>query len=124
MKCGITCNVLVKTVSDFSGLRHNNRAHHSIRKMHFLAQASSTLSLLPIQYGNVTCESEDRDVSCMFEVSVTDDEHGRWALRNVTRGYFLGAAGDKLICTAKVPTDAELWTIHLAARPQVSRDAL
>lgn len=67
----------------------------------------------------MTCESEDRDVSCMFEVSVTDDEHGRWALRNVTRGYFLGAAGDKLICTAKVPTDAELWTIHLAARPQV-----
>lgn len=48
MKCGITCNVLVKTVSDFSGLRHNNRAHHSIREMHFLAQASSTLSLLPL----------------------------------------------------------------------------
>lgn len=59
-------------------------------------------------------------MSCMFEVSVTDDEHGRWALRNVTRGYYLGAAGDKLVCSAKVPTEAELWTVHLAARPQVS----
>ncbi|XP_064078039.1 protein singed-like isoform X1 [Macrobrachium nipponense] len=76
------------------------------------------------QYGNVTCENEDREVSCMFEVSVTDDEHGRWALRNVSRGYFLGAAGDKLICSAKVPTDAELWTIHLAARPQVNLRSL
>jgi len=76
------------------------------------------------QYGNVTCESEERDQTCMFEVSVTDDEHGRWALRNVTRGYYLGAAGDKLICNAKVPTDAELWTIHLAARPQVNLRSL
>ncbi|XP_076041609.1 fascin domain-containing protein singed isoform X2 [Oratosquilla oratoria] len=76
------------------------------------------------QYGNVTCESEEREVSCMFEVSVTDDAQGRWALRNVTRGYFLGAAGDKLVCNAKVPTDAELWTVHLAARPQVNLRSL
>ena len=66
------------------------------------------------------CEQEERDVSCMFEVSVTDDEHGRWALRNVIRGYYLGAAGDKLVCNAKVPSESELWSVHLAARPQVN----
>ena len=37
----------------------------------------------------------------------------------MNRGYYLGAAGDKLVCNAKLPTDAELWTVHLAARPQV-----
>ncbi|KAB7495695.1 Protein singed [Armadillidium nasatum] len=76
------------------------------------------------QYGNVNCEQEERDNACLFEVSVTDDEHGRWALRNVTRGYYLGAAGDKLVCNAKVPTEAELWTVHLAARPQVNLRSL
>lgn len=45
---------------------------------------------------------------------------GRWALRNITRGYFLGASSDKLTCTAKVPSDSEFWHCHLAARPQVS----
>ncbi|KAF2357589.1 Fascin domain, partial [Trinorchestia longiramus] len=70
------------------------------------------------QYGNVKCEADERDESCLFEVSVTDDEFGRWAIRNLSRGYYLGAAGDKLVCSAKLPTDAELWTVHLAARPQ------
>uniref|UniRef100_A0A2P2HYA1 Protein singed-like n=2 Tax=Hirondellea gigas TaxID=1518452 RepID=A0A2P2HYA1_9CRUS len=72
------------------------------------------------QYGNVLCEQDERDDHCLFEVSVTDDEFGRWAVRNVTRGYYLGASGDKLVCSAKLPTDADLWTVHLAARPQVN----
>lgn len=51
---------------------------------------------------------------------MSEDNSGRWALRNVERGYFLGSSSDKLTCTAKVPGDAELWHVHLAARPQVT----
>lgn len=70
-------------------------------------------------FGNVTCESEERDPGTQFVIAVADDGSGRWALRNVARGYHLGASTDKLTCTAKVPGDAELWQVHLAARPQV-----
>lgn len=69
-------------------------------------------------FGNVTCESDEREAGSKFIISV--DESGRWSFRNVTRGYYLGASSDKLTCTAKVPTNGELWLVHLAARPQVS----
>ncbi|KAJ2945823.1 hypothetical protein O0L34_g4726 [Tuta absoluta] len=71
-------------------------------------------------FGNVTCESEEKEPGSKFQISVSDDGSGRWALRNVERGYFLGSSQDKLCCTAKVPGDAELWHVHLAARPQVN----
>ncbi|KAL0278316.1 UNVERIFIED_CONTAM: hypothetical protein PYX00_000169 [Menopon gallinae] len=71
-------------------------------------------------FGNVTCESEERDPGSVFHISVADDGSGRWAFRNVVRGYFLGASSDKLMCTAKVPGDSEFWLVHLAARPQVN----
>ncbi|XP_034830548.1 protein singed [Maniola hyperantus] len=71
-------------------------------------------------FGNVTCESEEKEPGSKFQISVSDDGTGRWALRNVERGYFLGSSSDKLTCTAKVPGDAELWHVHLAARPQVN----
>ncbi|KAK7861730.1 hypothetical protein R5R35_008703 [Gryllus longicercus] len=71
-------------------------------------------------FGNVTCESEEKDPGSKFQISVADDNTGRWAFRNVTRGYYLGASADKLCCTAKVPGDAEFWHVHLAARPQVN----
>lgn len=70
-------------------------------------------------FGNVTCESDEKDPSCKFQISVAEDGTGRWAFRNIVRGYFLGASSDKLTCTAKVPGDAEFWHVHLAARPQV-----
>ncbi|XP_054719506.1 protein singed-like [Uloborus diversus] len=70
------------------------------------------------QFGNVTCDSEERDTGAKFKVVVHED--GRWALKNVARGYFLGASDDKLLCSAKAPGDSELWTVHLAARPQVN----
>ena len=38
----------------------------------------------------------------------------------MARGYFLGASPDALICSAKTPGDAELWFVHLAARPQLN----
>ncbi|XP_017770932.1 PREDICTED: protein singed [Nicrophorus vespilloides] len=71
-------------------------------------------------FGNVTCEIEEKEPGCKFQITVSEDGSGRWALKNVVRGYFLGSTSDKLTCTAKVPTDAEFWHIHLAARPQVN----
>lgn len=70
-------------------------------------------------FGNVTCESDEREPNCKFLISVADDNSGKWALKNINRGYYLGASSDKLMCTAKVPSNAEFWLVHLAARPQV-----
>ena len=72
------------------------------------------------QFGNVTCENEEKDDTAKFEISVCDDYSGRWAFRSVARGYFLGASSDALVCSAKSPGDPELWYVHLAARPQVN----
>jgi len=72
------------------------------------------------QFGNVTCENEEKDETAKFEISVCDDFSGRWAFRSVSRGYFLGASPDALICSAKSPGDSELWFVNLAARPQVN----
>lgn len=70
-------------------------------------------------FGNVLCESDERDAGSRFQISITEDASGRWALRNESRGYFLGGTPDKLVCTAKAPSKGEFWTVHLAARPQV-----
>ncbi|XP_040571774.1 protein singed isoform X2 [Lepeophtheirus salmonis] len=72
------------------------------------------------QFGNVTCDQEEKDETSKFEISVCDDQSGRWAFKSLSRGYFLGASSDNLICSAKSPGDAELWFVHLAARPQVN----
>lgn len=69
------------------------------------------------QFGNVTCDSEEREAGAKFKVVVNDD--GRWAFKNIARGYYLGASDDKLLCSAKAPGEGEHWTVHLAARPQV-----
>ena len=70
------------------------------------------------QFGNVLCESDERDTGSRFQISISDD--GKWALRNESRGYFLGGNPEKLTCTAKVPSQTEYWSVHLAARPQVN----
>lgn len=70
------------------------------------------------QFGNVLCESEERDAGSRFQISVSDD--GKWALRNESRGYYLGGNPEKLSCTAKAPAQSEYWAVHLAARPQVN----
>jgi len=72
------------------------------------------------QFGNVTCDQDEKDANSKFEISVSDDFSGRWAFKSVVRGYFLGASPDALICSAKTPGDAELWFVHLAARPQLN----
>lgn len=73
-------------------------------------------------FGNVLCESDERDAGSRFQISIAEDASGRWALRNESRGYFLGGTPDKLVCTAKAPSKGEFWTVHLAARPQVSSE--
>ena len=72
------------------------------------------------KFGNVTCEKEEKDDTAKFDISVCDNFSGRWAFRSVSRGYFLGASPDSLVCAAKSPGDAELWYFNLAARPQVN----
>lgn len=42
------------------------------------------------QFGNVLCESDERDAGSRFIISIADDDSGRWALKNEQRGYFLG----------------------------------
>lgn len=76
------------------------------------------------QFGNVLCESDERDTGSRFQISIAEDGSGRWALRNESRGYFLGGTVDKLVCTAKAPSKGEFWTVHLAARPQVSDNGM
>ncbi|XP_021950960.1 protein singed isoform X2 [Folsomia candida] len=72
------------------------------------------------QYGNVTCDQEEKEHGAFFEV-VASGKEGTWTLRNTSRGYYLGAESDKLICTSKIAsTLGEKWFIHLAARPQVT----
>lgn len=71
-------------------------------------------------FGNVTCDGDDpTDPGTVFQVSVTEGNSGSWALKNVVRGYYLGASSDNLKCTAKAAGTSELWLVHLAARPQV-----
>jgi len=72
------------------------------------------------QFGNVTCDQEEKDETSKFEISVCDDFSGRWAFKSLSRGYFLGASGESLQCIAKTPGDKDLWYVHLAARPQVN----
>ncbi|KAG8039574.1 hypothetical protein G9C98_008217 [Cotesia typhae] len=73
------------------------------------------------QFGNVTCEAEDSsDPGCAFQIQLASDGSGRWALKNIQRGYFLGSSLDELKCQAKAPGEAEYWLVHLAARPQVN----
>ncbi|CAH0564572.1 unnamed protein product [Brassicogethes aeneus] len=71
-------------------------------------------------FGNVTCENEEKEAGSQFQISVAEDGSGKWAFKNVVRGYFLGASSDKLTCTAKVPGAEEFWHVHLAARPQMN----
>lgn len=52
---------------------------------------------------------EEKDNGARFEIVVPANSAGRWALRHPGRGYFLGAAADKLICSAKTPAENELW---------------
>ena len=99
--------------------------------------------LIVDKFGNVTCDSEEKEGNDnpKFEASIMADKSGRIAFKSVSRGkclficdkrggtwwkhrdlwigYFLGASSDELVCSAKSPGEAELWSVNLAARPQV-----
>ncbi|KAG1669284.1 Protein singed [Nymphon striatum] len=62
--------------------------------------------------------TDDCDNETKFTITYTPE--GLWAFKNEVRKYYLGACTDKLICAAKTPGKAELWTPHLHARPQVN----
>jgi len=78
--------------------------------------------LIVDKFGNVTCDSEEKEANDnpKFEMSIMADKSGRLAFKSMSRGYFLGASADELVCTAKTPGQSELWAINLAARPQVN----
>jgi len=78
--------------------------------------------LIVDKFGNVTCDSEEKETNDnpKFEMSIMADKSGRLAFKSMSRGYFLGASADELVCTAKTPGQSELWAINLAARPQVN----
>lgn len=57
----------------------------------------------------MTCEVEEKDHGARFEIVVPESSAGKWAFRHTGRGYFLGASADKLVCSAKTPTENELW---------------
>jgi fascin 1/2 len=65
--------------------------------------------LASTQFGNVTCDAEEKDNGARFEIIVPESAAGKWAFRHPERGYFLGASADKLVCSAKTPTENELW---------------
>lgn len=69
----------------------------------------SFLLLVSTQFGNVTCDAEEKDNGARFEIIVPESAAGKWAFRHPERGYFLGASADKLVCSAKTPTENELW---------------
>jgi len=70
-------------------------------------------------YGNVTCDSKERNDNCRFIIticamSIGKEEEIFWAFKNVIRSYYLGASVDGINCTAKMPQSrAELWNVHL-----------
>jgi len=78
--------------------------------------------LIVDKFGNVTCDSEEKEENTnpKFEMSIMGDKSGRIAFKSMSRGYFLGASSDELVCSAKSPGEAELWSVNLAARPQVN----
>lgn len=72
------------------------------------------------KHGNVRCDLEEKDDSAKLEMFVCEDFTARLAFKSVSRGNYLGASADELVCQAKVPGEAELWAVNMAARPQVT----
>lgn len=66
--------------------------------------------------GTVTCESEEKQQSLLFEVTVADD--GRWAFKD-SFGKYLAGNTERLYTTMdSKQADEYLWAIHIASHPQ------
>lgn len=107
----------MRTFSRHQSLLFRMTGHLSNARVPYIENAIFCHSSESIYHVDVRNHMFDRWLCIFF--SVAEDGTGRWALRNVTRGYFLGSSSDKLTCTAKAPGEAEFWHVHLAARPQV-----
>ncbi len=75
--------------------------------------------------GNVKCESEEKGQDEKFTIEYSEDKgsfekSGKWAVRNLTHGFYFGGADDNLRCYEKSPTPTEWWTVRLAVHPQVN----
>jgi len=66
------------------------------------------------KYGRLKCDSNEIDDDCRFQLEY--NRNGRWALKSVTYGMYLGGDHDQLHCFSKTP---EWWSPHLAIHPQV-----
>ena len=70
--------------------------------------------------GNVTADCEACGADERFTIEYQTDGTGRWALRNVSHGYYLGGVGESLRCYEKTAGRTEWWTIRLGLHPQVN----
>lgn len=72
--------------------------------------------------GTVICESEEKQPSLLFEVTISDD--GRWAFKD-SFGKYLAGSKSGLYTTMDPKQDSEyLWAIHIAAHPQCNMKSI
>lgn len=69
------------------------------------------------QYGNVTCEAQNPGDGEYFTIVETEDNSGRWALRNERFQYFLTGDGEKLRGSSKANLATDFWTVQLSIHP-------
>lgn len=66
--------------------------------------------------GTVSCETDEKQPSLLFDVSISED--GRWAFKD-SFGKFLAGNTERLYTTMdSKQADEYLWAIHIAAHPQ------
>ena len=66
--------------------------------------------------GNVSCESEEKNDSFVFQIEVA--ENGKWAFKDVF-GKYLAGNSDRLYTTMTPKLNDEvLWAVHYAGHPQ------
>ncbi|XP_061403199.1 fascin-like [Lethenteron reissneri] len=68
--------------------------------------------------GAVSCDAETPGVATAWGLQARPD--GRWALRHVEHGRYLGGSADRVRCFAQTVGNTELWSVHLATHPQLN----
>lgn len=72
--------------------------------------------------GNVSCESEEKNDSFVFQIEVA--ENGKWAFKDVF-GKYLAGNSDRLYTTMTPKLNDEvLWAVHYAGHPQCNLKSL
>ncbi|CAM9170360.1 fascin-like [Lampetra planeri] len=68
--------------------------------------------------GAVSCDAETPGAATAWGLQARPD--GRWALRHVEHGRYLGGSADRVRCFAQTVGNTELWSVHLATHPQLN----